>query len=170
MYICVTEVDAVTKIPCTVEPQRNGPSMPDIKGLDIKWADESTWPIEQNQAGVYLRAPKYYGTCDDDVSILIPGVLEVLTEVEWLERKRLEFIARKPFPSWVEIVTNGVIEWIPPKPRPHDAVLNGGTVMYKWNEKLQEWCVMPPLPSDSYAKGGTKTYMWDKINFCWKLV
>jgi hypothetical protein len=45
-HICVTEVDAVTKIPCTVEPQRTGPSMPEVKGLQFKWADKSTWPVE----------------------------------------------------------------------------------------------------------------------------
>jgi len=32
MYICITEVDAVTKIVCTAEPQRTGPSMPAVKG------------------------------------------------------------------------------------------------------------------------------------------
>jgi hypothetical protein len=39
MYICITEVDAVTKIPCTVEPQRTGPSMPAVKGWTHIWHD-----------------------------------------------------------------------------------------------------------------------------------
>jgi len=42
MYICITEVDAVTKIVCTSAPQRTGPSMTDIKGLQIIWQDKST--------------------------------------------------------------------------------------------------------------------------------
>jgi hypothetical protein len=45
-HIVLTEVDAKTKVPCTVEPQRTGPSMPKIKGLVLDWADKSTWPVE----------------------------------------------------------------------------------------------------------------------------
>ena len=53
MYICVTEVDAITKIPCTVEPQRTGPSMPSVKGWQFKWSNDSTWPIELAPDGTY---------------------------------------------------------------------------------------------------------------------
>lgn len=112
MYICVTEVDAVTKIPCTVKAQRAGPSMPEIKGLRLDWADKSTWPITTNAEGVYDRAPKYYGTCDDDADTSIAGVLEVLTEQEYFLRKQAEFQARKPFPSWLWDEDNGT--WVPP--------------------------------------------------------
>jgi hypothetical protein len=45
-HIVLTEVDAKTKVPCTVEPQRTGPSMPKIKGLVLDWVDKSTWPVE----------------------------------------------------------------------------------------------------------------------------
>jgi hypothetical protein len=45
-HIVLTEVDAKTKVLCTVEPQRTGPSMPKIKGLVLDWADKSTWPVE----------------------------------------------------------------------------------------------------------------------------
>ena len=69
MYICVTEVDAITKIPCTQEPQRTGPSMPVVKGLKLDWTNKSTWPVELAPDGTYLRAPLYYGTCDKDGSI-----------------------------------------------------------------------------------------------------
>ena len=89
-YVCVTEVDAVTKIPCTVEPQRTGPSMPNVKGLAYSWDDRSTWPVNTNSEGTYLRAPKYYCTCDDDADTSIAGVLEVLTEDAWMVLKEQE--------------------------------------------------------------------------------
>ncbi len=89
-YIVITEVDAITKIPCTVAPQRTGPSMPAIKGLQLDWADKSTWPVELAQDGSYLRAPKYYGTCDDDADTNIAGVLQVLTQDEYNTAKATE--------------------------------------------------------------------------------
>lgn len=99
IYICITEVDYKTKIPCTVEPQRTGPSFPEIKGLKINWTDESTWPVEVAPNGTYLRAPKYYGTCDDDADLTVAGVLEVLDESEWQQRKEAELLVRKPLNS-----------------------------------------------------------------------
>jgi hypothetical protein len=96
IYICITEVDYKTKIPCTVEPQRTGPSFPAIKGLKINWTDESTWPVEVAPNGTYLRAPKYYGTCDDDADLTVAGILEVLDESEWQQRKEAELLVRKP--------------------------------------------------------------------------
>ena len=137
MYICVTEVDYNTKIPCTVEPQRTGPSMPDVKGLSILWFDMSTWPIEIDTDGKYLRAPKYYGTCDDDADITIAGVLEVLTEQDFVERKEAEILARRPFASWVW--NESIQEWRPPFPRPADAMINGGNVRYNWDETTINW-------------------------------
>ena len=136
-YICITEVDAVTKIPCTVEPQRTGPSMPDVKGWQYNWSDQSTWPVTVDPAGVYLRAPKYYGTCDDDADTSIAGVLEVLSEAEWLERKDAEILARRPFASWVWNEENQM--WAPPFPRPADAIMNGGNVAYQWDEATVNW-------------------------------
>ena len=90
MYICITEVDAVTKIPCTVEPQRTGPSMPAVKGWVHLWHDKSTWPVATAADGTYLRAPKYYGTCDDDADTTIAGVLQVLTEAEYTALRTAE--------------------------------------------------------------------------------
>jgi hypothetical protein len=89
-HICITEVDAVTKIICTVEPQRTGPSMPSIKGFIHIWNDSSTWPVELASDGTYLRAPRYYGTCDDDADTSIAGVLGVLTEEEFNTLKNAE--------------------------------------------------------------------------------
>jgi hypothetical protein len=137
MHICVTEVDAITKIPCTVEPQRTGPSMPDVKGLSIVWADISTWPVELTQDGTYLRAPKYYCICDDDADITVPGVLEVISEQDFTQRKEVEILARKPFPSWVWNETEQY--WEAPFSKPADAVINGGTVRYEWDETIVNW-------------------------------
>jgi len=137
MHIVVTEVDAATKVPCTVEPQRTGPSMPDVKGLNIIWQDQSTWPVSTDSTGVYLRAPKYYGTCDDDADTSIPGVLEVLTEAEWNERRLLEHEARKPYPSWIGYLD--IMSWSAPVARPVDAIMNGGNVAYQWDEETLNW-------------------------------
>ena len=144
MYICVTEVDAVTKIPCTVEPQRTGPSMPIVKGLAYSWSDQSTWPVGLDSEGTYLRAPKYYCTCDDDADTTIAGVLEVLTEAAWMALKEAEFEARRPYPSWVMHLDT--MSWTPPVPRPADAIMNGGTVAYQWDEETVNWVPMENQP------------------------
>ena len=131
MYIVVTEVDAVTKIPCTVEPQRTGPSMPAVKGLKIVWQDMSTWPISTDSTGTYLRAPKYYGICDDDADTSIAGVLEVLTETVWNERRVVEHEATKPYPSWIG--DEETMTWSPPILYPAD------NSFYIWNETTVSW-------------------------------
>lgn len=131
MYICVTEVDAKTKIPCTAEPQRTGPSMPNVKGFALNWFNESTFPVELAQNGTYLRAPLYYGTCDDDADTSIAGVLEVLTEAEYNQRKYDEFYARKPYPSWVW--NDETLTWSSPVPYPDDGK------SYYWNEPTTSW-------------------------------
>jgi len=140
MYICITEVDAVTKIPCTVEPQRTGPSMPAIKGWVYLWHDQSTWPVEVASDGTYLRAPKYYGTCDDDADTTVAGVLQVLTEAEYTAARTVEYEARKPFPSWVG--DPNTMTWAAPVPRPPDAIINGGHVPYRWDEAAINWVPM----------------------------
>lgn len=140
MHIVVTEVDAVTKIPCTVEPQRTGPSMPAVKGLRIIWQDKSTWPVSTDSTGTYLRAPKYYGTCDADADLNIAGVLEVLTETEWNARRVTEHEATKPYPSWIGYLDT--MSWGAPVARPVDAVMNGGNVRYQWDEATVNWIPM----------------------------
>ena len=137
MYICVTEVDAVTKIPCTVEPQRTGPSMPNVKGFQFKWQNSSTFPVELAPDGTYLTAPKYYGTCDDDADTSIAGVLQVLTEEEYNTFKTAEHEARRPYPSWIGY--SDTMTWSAPVPRPVDAVMNGGNVAYEWDETTVNW-------------------------------
>ena len=137
MYICITEVDAITKIPCTVEPQRTGPSMPAIKGWTHIWHDSSTWPVSTDATGTYLRAPRYYGTCDDDADTTIAGVLQVLTEAEFNAAKVAEHEARKPYPSWIGYLDT--MTWAAPVARPADAVMNGGNVRYQWDEATVNW-------------------------------
>jgi len=136
-YICITEVDAATKIPCTVEPQRTGPSMPVIKGWAHTWQDRSTWPVEVASDGTYLRAPKYYGTCDDDADTSIAGVLHVLTEAEYTNLRTAEHEARKPYPSWIGYLDT--MTWGAPVARPIDATMNGGNVDYEWDEATVNW-------------------------------
>tara|TARA_R110000868_G_scaffold25987_1_gene100700 strand:- start:1910 stop:2335 length:426 start_codon:yes stop_codon:yes gene_type:complete len=137
MYICVTEVDVVTKIPCTIEPQRTGPSMPDVKGFQYKWQNSSTFPVELASDGTYLRPPKYYGTCDDDADTSIAGVLQVLTEEEYNTLRAEEHEARRPYPSWIGY--SDTMTWGAPVPRPADAVINGGNVRYQWDEATVNW-------------------------------
>lgn len=81
MYICVTHVDAVTKIPCTEAPMSHGPSFPDVEGLDIKWANQTEWPTDK---------PLFYGTCADTANTNIPGVIKVLTEEQYLSMRETE--------------------------------------------------------------------------------
>lgn len=133
MFICVTEVDAITKVPCTLAPMTTGPSMPVLKGLSLDWADKSTWPISVNFLGVYERAPKYYGVCDNDADVSVPGVLEILDEAEWMLRKHDEFYARKPFPSWTW--DTSTLTWNCPVPYPEGADLNA----YSWDEETLSW-------------------------------
>jgi len=142
MYICITEVDAVTKIPCTVEPQRTGPSMPAVKGWTHLWHDSSTWPVSTDATGTYLRAPKYYGTCDDDADTTIAGVLQVLTEAEFNAAKVAEHEARRPYPSWIGY--SDTMTWSAPVSRPVDAVMNGGNVRYQWDEATVNWVAQTP--------------------------
>lgn len=137
MYICVTEIDSATSVLCTVAPQRSGPSMPKVKGLNILWKDESTWPVEVSSEGVYLRAPKYYGTCDDDADTTLVGVLQVLTESEYNSARETEHQARKPFPSWIGY--SDTMTWGAPVARPINAIINGGNVRYQWDETTVNW-------------------------------
>lgn len=83
MYICVTHVDSITKIPGYKAPMKNGPVFPKIKGLNIEWWDASNWPLDDNEA------PRFFGTCDDDAIVDIPGVLRVFEDTETKTAKQL---------------------------------------------------------------------------------
>jgi hypothetical protein len=116
--------------------------MPVVKGLEIHWADESTWPVESGPDGTYLRAPKYYAICDDDADTSVAGVLEVLTQVEWISRKTAEHEAIKPHASWIGDLDT--MSWSAPVPLPEDAVFNGGNVRYRWDESVVNWAAVTP--------------------------
>lgn len=81
MYICVTYVDSVSGIPCDQSPMPSGPRFPNVKGFVFEWANQTQWPTNY---------PLFYGTCDDDADLSIPGVIRQLTEAEYLAAKSSE--------------------------------------------------------------------------------
>lgn len=81
MFLCVTHVDAVTKIPCTEAPMSHGPSFPDVDGLNIVWWNQTQWPTDK---------PLFYGTCADTANTDVPGVIKVLTEEQYLSMRETE--------------------------------------------------------------------------------
>ena len=129
-YVIVTNVDAVSGVPCNASPMQAGPSFPALSGLKIEWSDQSTWPITTT-AGVYDRVPRYYGTCSDEANMGLPGVLEVITARQFNTQKRAEFFARKPFASW--IFDEAALAWSAPVAAPQDGK------QYTWNESTTNW-------------------------------
>ena len=85
MYICVTYVDAATKIPCNVAPMSTGPSYPALKDLNIEFWNESVWPT---------NFPLFYGVCSDSINKTTPGIVKILTEKEYNNAKTSENEAR----------------------------------------------------------------------------
>ena len=136
-YICLTHIDATTKVVCTQEPMRTGPSFPEIKGLQIQWADESTWPVPCTQDGSYSRAPKFYGICDDDADLNVAGFISAHEESEFLSLKLTEHQARKPYASWIGDFES--MSWSAPKPMPQDEHT------YYWNESTISWAMVTPV-------------------------
>lgn len=76
-YIAVTHVDKKTGIPGFKEPMKRGPVHPNVKGLNIEFWDVSRWPIQHPD-----DYPLFYGTCDDDADLDIPGVMRVFEDNE----------------------------------------------------------------------------------------
>lgn len=88
-YLAYVQVDAVTGIPCSVEPLANGPKDPAIPGLRFGFALESEYPVQ------WPAYPKHYGACDDSgVNPDTPGFVQFLTTEQYEEIKRLEFASR----------------------------------------------------------------------------
>lgn len=85
-YLKYTYVDAGTGVPISQSPARGGPTMPRVAGLAFAFALESEYPT---------LAPTFYGTAPDDSDTSVPGILEVLTEAEFLEAQAKEMEARK---------------------------------------------------------------------------
>ena len=130
MHIVVTNVDSASRQACTEQPMQAGPAYPAVNNLEIDWFNSSEWPIEIID-GVYQTPPKFYGTCDDDSFAGFPGVLEVITEAEFNSRKRTEFYARRPYPSWV--FDEDALSWSAPVAMPAD------DKKYKWDESVTNW-------------------------------
>lgn len=86
-HLKFTHVDAVTGIPVTQAPARNGPAMPAVPGLEFAFARESAYPTDR---------PEFFGTCADGVApSVVPGVLAVLTEAEFEQARADELEARR---------------------------------------------------------------------------
>lgn len=131
MYISITQIDADTGIICTQEPMRTGPSYPQIKGFIAGWDNSSTWPIPTTPTGACAVAPLFFGTCDDDADITVPGVIATYTAEEYTSMKRAEFYARRHPASWTFNDDN--LTWEPPTPYPTDGK------RYRWEESTISW-------------------------------
>jgi hypothetical protein len=131
MYIQLTNIDAQTGILCTQAPMRTGPALPNVKGFQFIFQNESDFPIASNADGSLSTAPLIYGTCDDDADTSLTGVLKVLSQVEFDADKQAEHQARKPYPSWVGDIDT--MSWQPPLPYPQD------DKRYYWDESTVSW-------------------------------
>ena len=131
MYIQITNIDATTGILCTEEPMRTGPAIPNIKGFEFIFQNESDFPIASNPDGSLTKPPLLYGTCDDDADTTLVGVLKVLTDVEFNADKQAEHLARQPYPSWVGDIDT--MSWHAPVPYPQD------DKQYYWDEPTVSW-------------------------------
>lgn len=137
MYISITQIDADTGVVCTAEPMRTGPAYPQIKNCQIVWCNKSTWPIATTPEGAHTVAPLFFGTCDDDADISMPGVVATYTAEEYAALKTAEHQARKPYPSWIG--NEETMTWEPPMPYPEDGE------NYYWDEPTTSWVAQTPV-------------------------
>ena len=91
-YLKFTYVDSVTGISIASEPAANGPVFPNVVGLEFAWARESRYPTD---------VPEFFGTCPDDSSTQIDGVLGVYLQADWETMREDEMRARNPVPQQV---------------------------------------------------------------------
>ncbi len=91
-HIKFTYVDAVTGISIAKQPAANGPAFPPVAGLEFAWARESRYPTD---------VPEFFGTCPDDSSTQIDGVLGVYSQSDWETMRDDEMRARNPVPQQV---------------------------------------------------------------------
>ena len=94
MYICLTNVDAITGVLCTQEPMQNGPAIPKLSGWKLEFANSSTYPIACNPDGSYKVAPLYYGVCDNNANTTVDGVVKTLTKAEFDKARDAEMKSR----------------------------------------------------------------------------
>jgi hypothetical protein len=131
MYIQLTNIDAQTGILCTEAPMRTGPAIPNVKGFEFIFQNESDFPITSNPDGSLTKPPLIWGTCDDDADTSLTGVLKVLSQVEFNADKQAEHLARQPYPSWVGDINT--MSWQSPVPYPQD------DKYYQWDEPTMSW-------------------------------
>jgi hypothetical protein len=131
MHIQLTNIDAQTGILCTDAPMRTGPAIPNVKGFQFIFQNESDFPIASNPDGSLSKPPLIWGTCDDDADTTLVGVLKVLSQIEFDADKLYEFNLRKPYPSWVGDIDT--MSWQPPLPYPQD------DKRYYWDESTVSW-------------------------------
>ena len=86
-YLKFTYVDAVTGISIAKQPAANGPVFPAVAGLEFVWARESHYPTD---------VPEFFGTCPDESSTQIDGVLGVYLQADWETMRDDEMRARGP--------------------------------------------------------------------------
>ena len=137
MYIQITNIDANTKILCTKAPMRTGPALPNVKGFQYIFQNESEFPIASNPDGSLTKPPLIWGTCDDDADTALVGVIKTLTQAEFESEKLQEFNLRKPYPSWVGDIDT--MSWQPPVPYPQD------DKRYYWDEPTVSWKEFTPV-------------------------
>lgn len=133
-YISLTHIDALTQELCTAAPMSSGPRVPTLKGWREIWVNASTWPIEEVD-GIYQTPVLFFGTCDDDADTSVAGVIAIHSEQEFASLKYAEYMARKPFPSWIG--DESTMTWQAPTPLPIDE--NTALGNYYWDEPSLSW-------------------------------
>ena len=128
MYICIKMINDKNQIP---EGFWFKPEFPEIKGLELKWTDESnhSGPIFVKKENSY--EPLFYGVCDDDANINVAGVVSALTEQEYKDALRLEKYKVPHRETWV--FDEVKLCWLPPLPYPSDGF------QHEWDEATQSW-------------------------------
>lgn len=73
-YLEYTYIDAVTGVSVLDAVAANGPTFPDVVGLEFVFALESVYPTP---------TPTFYGTCPSNSDINMPGVIAELTKADY---------------------------------------------------------------------------------------
>lgn len=73
-YLKFTYVGSKSGVPVTEAPAADGPAFPPVTGLEFSWARESKYPTDR---------PEFFGTCPDNSSTSVPGVLAELSQADW---------------------------------------------------------------------------------------
>lgn len=94
MFVCLTNIDAISGVVCTAAPMAAGPALPQLTGWKFDFAAESKYPIQLKSDGSYKTAPLYYGACDNNAATDIPGVVSVLTQAKYELAREQEMAAR----------------------------------------------------------------------------